>query len=99
MGKPLYLTFFTAIQMSHSSEVKLRESASTCSAAAVLETKDDGSKNTAADDDENSINFSIVDDLLTWHQVSKNRRQSLSKTDNNKQCFTNFTEWERNCSV
>jgi hypothetical protein len=23
----------------------------------------------------------------------------LSKTDNNKQCFTNFTEWERNCSV
>jgi hypothetical protein len=44
MGKPLYLTFFTAIQMSHSSEVKLRESASTCSAPAVLETKDDGSK-------------------------------------------------------
>jgi hypothetical protein len=32
-------------------------------------------------------------------QQSKNRRQSLSKTDNNKQCFTNFTEWERNCSV
>jgi hypothetical protein len=23
----------------------------------------------------------------------------LSKTDNNKQCFTNFTELERNCSV
>ena len=47
------------------------ESASTCSAPAVLETKDDGSKNTAADDDENSINFSIVDDLASGEETSE----------------------------
>ncbi|CAB4042886.1 Hypothetical predicted protein, partial [Paramuricea clavata] len=47
------------------------ESASTCSAPAVLETKDDGSKNIAADDDENSIHFSIVDDLASGEETSE----------------------------
>ena len=67
MGKPLSDFFHL-----NTNESFVRgESASACSAPAVLETKDDGSKNTAADDDENSINFSIVDDLASGEETSE----------------------------
>jgi hypothetical protein len=92
-GQTTLSDFFTAIQMSHSSEVKVHRHAQLplCWKQNMMDLKIQLLT---------TMKIALISLLsMTWHQVSKNRRQSLSKTDNNKQCFTNFTELERNCSV